>query len=79
VGSNKEINITDLATLVRDTLAPEKPVRIRGTPNAQSPRHRYIPNTDKVQRQLGLRAATSLQESIRNTARAARACANEDV
>jgi dTDP-glucose 4,6-dehydratase len=76
VGSDQAISIADLATLVRDTLAPNKPIRILGTPDAQRPRHRYIPNTDKIQRHLGLRAATSLKESVQNTAQSARSRMN---
>lgn len=76
VGSDQAISIADLAALVRDTLAPDMSIRILGTPDAQRPRHMYIPNTDKINRHLGLRAGTTLKDSILNTAHAARSRAN---
>jgi UDP-glucuronate decarboxylase len=72
VGSDQAISIADLAAVVRDTLSPDKPIRILGTPDVRRSRHMYVPNTAKAQRSLGLRAWTSLIESIHNTAQAAR-------
>jgi dTDP-glucose 4,6-dehydratase len=70
VGSDQAISIADLAILVRDTLAPNKVIRILGTSDAQRPRPKYVPNTDKIRLHLGLHAATSVKESIWSTAQA---------
>ncbi len=72
VGSDEVISIGQLANLVRDILAPDKPVRILGQPTASSPRNRYIPDVRKAQQELGLRITTSLAEAISRTAAAHR-------
>lgn len=69
VGSDQAITIKDLAYLVRDTLAPSKPVRIRGHASTQSFRNLYVPSIQKVQSELGLSQDFSLEESIKETAR----------
>ena len=71
VGSDRAIDIADLATLIRNTLAPDKPVRILGVPDAHRQRHLYIPNIDKIQSTLGIHMSVPLIESIRRTAQAA--------
>ncbi len=71
VGSDQAISIADLATLVRDTLAPNKPVQILGTPDPTRLRHVYVPNIDKIQRDLDVHITISLADSIRHTGRLA--------
>lgn len=68
VGSSEPISIADLARLVRDTLAPHKPVQIMGEHLENGPRNRYIPDVDKVHREFGLQLSISLRESIERTA-----------
>ena len=72
VGSDDEISIRDLADLVRDVLAPTKPVKIAGKADAGNFRSRYVPCVDKAQRELGLRLTFPLRDSLLDTAHHAR-------
>jgi UDP-glucuronate decarboxylase len=67
VGSDEVISIADLAHLVRDILAPEKPVHILGQPEAGAARNRYVPDIRKAQEQLGLSVTIPLVEAIRHS------------
>lgn len=73
VGSDRAISIADLAHLVRDLVSPEKPVRILGEPMGNVERSRYVPDISKIYRHLGLRPTYTLEQSILDTASAARA------
>jgi len=73
VGSDDVISIAALAHLVRDNLAPDKPVHILGQPDPGAARNRYVPDIRKAQQQLGLSVTVSLAEAIRRTGTAARA------
>jgi UDP-glucuronate decarboxylase len=70
VGSDEVISIAELAALVRDLIAPNKPVRILGNPVVTAERNRYIPNIAKAQQLHGLTVRIPLAEAIRRTARA---------
>jgi len=71
VGSDEAIGISDLAYLIRDQLAPGKAVRIEGGSSADAPtRNRYVPNTDKASKDLGLRIKVPLAAAIKITAEA---------
>lgn len=72
VGSNEVISIAALSHLVRDILAPDKPVHILGLPNPGAVRNRYVPDIRKAQQQLGLKVNIVLAESIRRTSMAQR-------
>jgi len=72
VGSDAEITIRDLALLVRDTLAPDKPVNIARKITAQSNRNRYVPSITKARTELGLSLQHSLEEAILESVGAAR-------
>ncbi len=65
VGSDEVISIADLAHLVRDVLAPEKPVHILGKPDPGVSHNRYVPDISKAQQQLGLSVTVPLAEAIR--------------
>jgi dTDP-glucose 4,6-dehydratase len=67
VGSDEVISIADLAFLVRDILAPHKPVHILGQPDPDAARNRYVPDIRKAQQQLGLSATVPLAEAILRT------------
>ena len=67
VGSDEVISIAALAHLVRDILAPNKPVHILGQPNPGAARNRYVPDISKVHNQLCLGVTVSLAEAIRRT------------
>lgn len=73
VGSDEVISIAALAHLVRDILAPGKPVHILGQLNRCAARNRYVPDIRKAQHQLGLSVTVSLAEAIRRTGAAAQA------
>lgn len=65
VGSNQAVSIEQLANLVRDTLAPDKPVDVRGRVQADNTqRQRYIPDITKARQSLGLEVQVSLQDAI---------------
>jgi len=68
VGSEDSITVVDLAQLVRDTLAPHKPVLISAEKRSEQ-RSRYVPSTLKTRSLLGIDLLYSLQESIIETAR----------
>lgn len=64
IGSDVAISIYDLAHLVRDLIAPGKPVEVRAQYDDVSPRQFYVPDTRKIRSALGLRQRISLEESI---------------
>lgn len=64
VGSDEAISIADLAHLVRDVLAPAKPVHIRGRAEPGAPRARYVPDIRRAQAELGLAVRVSLRDAI---------------
>lgn len=69
VGSDEEINIKDLAYLVRDTLAPEKSVNIAMKMSEQSFRNRYVPSIEKARTELQLNLNYSLKQAILESVR----------
>ena len=73
VGSDRKISIADLAHLVRDLVSPDKPVRILAKPVDNAERSRYVPDISKIHSHLGLRPTYTLEQSILDTAAAARA------
>jgi len=68
VGSDRVISIAELAHLVRDLLAPEKPVRILGKADPSAARNRYVPNISKILARHGLRVEVCLEQAILSTA-----------
>lgn len=68
VGSDVGITVRELAYVVRDTLAPQKSVRINGGPDALSLRNRYVPLIIKARTELGLSLRHSLEASVREAA-----------
>jgi dTDP-glucose 4,6-dehydratase len=68
VGSEEAITIAELAQTVVSTLALELPVEIRQQPLPDKAPSLYIPCTQRVRKELGLRAHTSLEAAILKTA-----------
>lgn len=68
VGSDQAICISDVAQLVRDTLAPDKLVRILGASDARQHRNIYVPDITKAKTELGLRVSVSLTDAISHAA-----------
>ncbi len=66
VGSSNSISIKDLAVLVGQTLSPAKPINMLGKVGSigNFARNIYIPDTNKIQNQLGVREITSLRSGI---------------
>lgn len=73
VGSDEAISIAELAHLVCDVLAPEKPVHILGKPDPGVSRNRYVPDIRKAQQQLGLSVTVPLADAIHRIGVAAQA------
>lgn len=69
VGSHLPISIHELAHLVRDTLAPEKKVRIAAATLPDNFRQLYIPATRKAEKEFGLKLNYTLRQSIKDAAR----------
>lgn len=72
IGSDVAISIYDLAHLVRDLIAPGKPVLVRAQYDGVTPRQFYVPDTCKIRSALGLRQRITLEESIMRMANAHR-------
>lgn len=68
VGSDEAVNMADLATLVRDLLAPDKAVVILKERPDYAGRSRYIPSVERIRQELGARISLSLSDAIRTTA-----------
>lgn len=68
VGSETELSIAQLATLVGDLLRPGIPVHIQGTPVADGRPKRYVPSTARAASELDLRVHVGLAEAIARTA-----------
>lgn len=72
VGSDEVVSIADLAQLVRDILAPDKPVQILGQPSPAATSNRYVPDIHKARQHLGLSVTVPLAEAIRHTGNSAK-------
>jgi dTDP-glucose 4,6-dehydratase len=72
VGSPDPVSIAELAVRVRDELRPDQEVLIGGAPLSALPTGAgsvYVPDISRLERDLGARAETGLDEAIRRTAR----------
>jgi len=67
VGSDEAISIRDLATLVRDTLGSSSEVKVLGQ-SVPGAANCYVPNIDRIKRELGMKIRVSLKEAIRASA-----------
>jgi nucleoside-diphosphate-sugar epimerase len=66
IGSENEVSIGKLARTVASIGAPQVEVRIEGRPRGAPPA-RYVPSTQRAQRELGLAERVSLQPAIEKT------------
>lgn len=71
VGSSKSISIGELAYLVRDTLAPQKEVKILGATHdvGNFSRTSYVPNCSKIRNKFHVSEWTSLDQGIQKWAK----------
>ena len=67
VGSERAFTILELATLV--ARATDTEVRVAPEATAQPTSHRYVPDTSRARRELGLEESFSLEDAIRRTVR----------
>lgn len=68
VGSDFGVSIASLAHLVRDTLAPDKPVRILGASDHRQHRNTYVPDITKARAELALSVRIPLRDAIAHAA-----------
>jgi nucleoside-diphosphate-sugar epimerase len=76
VGSEQAVTIAELATTVRDVVAPHIPITIGGSPLTALPTgagQRYVPACQRARDELAVEPQTSLDEGIQRTAAWARA------
>ncbi len=66
VGSEEAVSIAELARAVARVATPEVEVQVLGKPSG-APAARYVPSTQKAQKELGLRQYVSLPEAIAKT------------
>lgn len=67
VGSEDAMSIAELAKTVSESCAPAAKCEVLGKPDFNIPAPRYIPNTEKAQKKLGLKQSYSLTDSIKRT------------
>jgi nucleoside-diphosphate-sugar epimerase len=67
VGSERAINIADLARLVAETAGLSDPVKVLGTAVVGERPERYVPSTTRARTELQLQEHIDLSESIRRT------------
>lgn len=68
VGSERPVSIRELAETVGRLLAPKRQITILQNPDPAVPVERYIPDTGRAQRELGLAERVSLEDAILRTA-----------
>jgi nucleoside-diphosphate-sugar epimerase len=67
VGSPDPLSLLEVASLVRDTLAPRSRVEVLNRV-AAAPRQRYVPDTRHIEQELRVNCWTPLESAIRSTA-----------
>jgi dTDP-glucose 4,6-dehydratase len=67
VGAADGISILDTARAVADVCSPTAQIVVEGTRDPTVPVHRYVPDTGRAQRDLGLRERISLHDAIART------------
>jgi UDP-glucuronate decarboxylase len=68
VGSDRAIDMAELARLVRDLLSPEKEVRILGVARGGGERQVYVPNIERARSELALDVRIPLEQAIKDAA-----------
>lgn len=67
VGSENAVSIAELAKVISKCVSPNIGYSIIGKPDLHTPAPRYIPNTEKARKELGLKQSYSLTDSIKRT------------
>lgn len=69
VGSPEAMPLIEVATRIRDQLAPGGQIQVRGHASP-GPRQRYVPDTQYAEKLIGVKTRISFDDSIRSMARA---------
>lgn len=67
VGSEKSVTIADLAQIVSQQFEPKTQIVTMNNPDKTRPSERYVPSTEWVKNELGLRETVLLNEAISKT------------
>ena len=67
VGSQHDVSIAELARTIAGVMGENIEVEIAKTPVPNAPMDRYVPNTTRAQKELGLRQTVDLRESVKRT------------
>jgi dTDP-glucose 4,6-dehydratase len=67
VGSPEAVSIAGLAAHVAEVVAPGAEIRIARRPQPGVPASRYVPSTERVEKELGLKVWVPLGEGVRRT------------
>ncbi|MDD5678987.1 MAG: NAD-dependent epimerase/dehydratase family protein [Kiritimatiellae bacterium] len=67
VGSEHAVSIASLAKLIAGIAGPDIAVRIARPPIPGQPPARYVPNTGRAWRELGLKETVTLEDTLRRT------------
>jgi dTDP-glucose 4,6-dehydratase len=67
LGSADAVTIADLARRVVSVIAPAAEIRTARQPEPGAPALRYVPATERAERELGLRVRIPLEEAVRRT------------
>jgi dTDP-glucose 4,6-dehydratase len=68
VGSEEAVSIVELARRVSEVMGAREPARLAEQPAPSGPAERYVPDTSRARRELGLGQTIPLDEAIRRTA-----------
>jgi dTDP-glucose 4,6-dehydratase len=66
-GSESPVSILDLARQAASLVSPALPVVVRGTPDADRPADRYVPSTQRAQRELDVAETIGWCAALRKT------------
>jgi dTDP-glucose 4,6-dehydratase len=76
VGSHRDVTIAELAQAVSRALPGNVPIVIAKKPVPGQPPARYVPDTSRAERELGLQQWVGLEDAIQRTARWYATCAS---
>lgn len=68
VGSEVDVSIAELAALVATIVRPGIPIQTAGQAEPGAPVARYVPSTNRAERELGVRARITIDEAVMRTA-----------
>jgi nucleoside-diphosphate-sugar epimerase len=67
IGSDRSINIADLAGLIRHLVNPDVQIHIAQRADHTRPPQRYVPSVERARSELGLESRISLEQAIERT------------